>query len=413
MDPLTVLYLTYTFISFYFLMIYVLVYAQNKSEIMEVIEPDKERSLSIIIPCFNAEENIGKTIQAQLDSDYPGLKKIIVVDDCSTDNSASIIKKFTKRYKQVLYVKTPKNTGNAAGAKNYGSKFVKTELIGFSDDDSIPQKTAISKMVGFFNDAKVGAVTSRVLITGKKNFLTESQAIEYKIIAFTRKLLGFLESIYVTNGPLSIYRKTAFDEVNGFDEKNLTEDIEITWHFVAKGWKVQMAIPAIAYTHPPSKVKAWFKQRIRWNVGGLQTVAKYRKQFLNTGMLGLFIMPFFIFSWFLGITGLFFLTYRFSQYLIMKYLVTKYSIIADVPLITAKELTLNPSILFFFGMLLFALGLIYTLVGLVYSKEEGRFTGHKIRDIFIYSIFYLLMYPPLLIWSFYKYLRGYNKWGTK
>ena len=75
-----------------------------------------------------------------------------------------------------------------------------------------------------------------------------------------------------------------------------------------------------------------------------------------------------------------------------------------------NDITLNPSILFFFGMALFSLGLIYTITGLVYSKETGRFTGHKIRDIFIYSIFYLLMYPPLLMVSFYKYLRGYNKW---
>jgi len=413
MEFLTILYLSYTFISFYFLMIYILTYFQNKSQIYETIKPNKTESISIIIPCFNAEQSIAKTIQAHLNSDYPKLKKIIIVDDCSTDNSAKIIKELAKKHKQLMYVKTPKRTGNAAGAKNYGSKFVKTKLIGFSDDDSIPAKNATSKMVGFFNDEKVGAVTSRVLITGKKNFLTKSQAIEYKIIAFTRKLLGFLESIYVTNGPLSIYRKKAFDQVGGFDPKNLTEDIEITWHFVSKGWKVCMAIPSIVYTHPPTTIGTWFKQRIRWNVGGLQTVAKYRKQFLNTGMLGLFIMPFFMLSWILGITGLFFLAYRFTKFIMMKYLVTKYSIAANVAIITMNDIALNPSILFLFGMLLFALGLTYTVTALFYSKESGKIIGYKIRDIFIYSFFYLLAYPPLLIVSFYKYMRGYNKWGTK
>ncbi len=410
MEFLTILYLTYTFISFYFLMVYILTYIQNKQEIYETSEPDKELPLSIVIPCFNEEKSISKTIQAHLDSEYKGLKKIIIVDDCSTDNSASIIKEYAKNYGQVMYVKTPKNTGNAGGAKNYGSKFVKTPLIGYSDADSIPKKDAIPKMVGFFNDDKVGAVTSRVLVRGKQNFLTKSQAIEYKIIAFTRKLLGFLDSIYVTNGPLSIYRKEAFNQVKGFDVKNLTEDIEITWHFVSKGWKVHMAIPAIVYTYPPTTVKAWFHQRIRWNVGGIQTVAKYKKKLLECGMLGYFIMPYFVLSWFLGITGLFFLTYRFAQYVMMKYLIAKYSIIANVALITIDKTILNPSILFFFGMLLFALGLIYTIIALAYSRESGRVIGHKIRDIFIYSIFYLIMYPPLLIWSFYKYLRGYNKW---
>jgi biofilm PGA synthesis N-glycosyltransferase PgaC len=410
MEFLTILYLSYTFIAFYFLSLHILTYLQNKKHLYQTIEPNKERALSIVIPCFNEEKSIGQTIQSHLDSDYAGLKKIIVSDDCSTDNSPTIIKEFAKKYKQVMYVKTPKNTGNAAGAKNYGSKFVKTPLIGYSDADSIPNKNAISKMVGFFNDEEVGAVTSRVLVKGKQNFLTRSQAIEYKIIAFTRKLLGFLDSIYVTNGPLSIYRKKAFDQVKGFDAKNLTEDIEITWHFVSKGWKVHMAIPAIVYTFPPTTVKTWFHQRIRWNVGGIQTVAKYKKKILQCGMLGLFIMPYFIFSWILGLTGLFFLAYRFSQYIMVKYLVAKYSIAANVALISAESFSLNPSILFFFGMLLFTLGLTYSITALVYSKENGRFIGYRIRDIFIYSIFYLLMYPPLLIVAFYKYLRGYNKW---
>ena len=212
MEKLTILYLVYTFIAFYFLMIYILTYIQNRRRIHEIIEPDKIRSLSIIVPCFNEEETIGKNIETFLASDYKGLKKLIIVDDCSTDNSYKIIKKYAKKYARVIALQTPKNTGRASGAKNFGIKYVKTKLIGFSDADSLPNKNAISKMVGFFNDPEVGGVTSRVFVNNPKNYLTRIQSIEYKIIAFTRKLLGFLDSIYVTNGPLSIYRKKAFDQ---------------------------------------------------------------------------------------------------------------------------------------------------------------------------------------------------------
>jgi cellulose synthase/poly-beta-1,6-N-acetylglucosamine synthase-like glycosyltransferase len=409
MEFLTIVYLTYTFIAFYFLFIYILTYAQNRKQIYETIKPEKDYSLSIVVPCFNEEKSIGKTIESILESNYKGLKKLIIVDDCSNDNSYKIIKEYEKKYSKVIAVQTPKNTGNAAGAKNYGAKFVKTELIGFSDADSFPRKDAIGKMVGFFNDKKTGAVTSRVLVSNRKTRISKFQAIEYKIIAFTRKLLGFLDSIYVTNGPLSIYRKKAFEEVKGFDEDNLTEDIEITWHFVSKGWKVQMAIPAKAYTVVPENVKTWFNQRIRWNVGGLQTIAKYRKKFLQCGMLGIFIMPFFTLSWILGLTGLFFLAYRLFQYILTRFLVAKYSIAAKVALITVEDFSLNPSILFLFGMLLFVLGLAYTLTAIAYSKEKD-FPKHPLKDIFIYSIFYLLMYPPLLVWAFYKFIRGKNTW---
>jgi cellulose synthase/poly-beta-1,6-N-acetylglucosamine synthase-like glycosyltransferase len=409
MEWLTGLYLLYTFIAFYFLFIYVLIYFQNRKQIYEVIEPDKEYSLTIVVPCYNESESIGRNIESLLASDYNSLKKIIIVDDCSKDNSYEIIKQYARKYPRVMAVQTPKNTGCAAGAKNYGAKFVKTDLIGFSDGDSFPKPDAIDKMVGYFNDPDMGAVTSRVFVENRVNKLTKIQAIEYKIIAFTRKLLGFIEAIYVTNGPLSIYRKKAFDDVKGFDIKNLTEDIEITWHFVSRGWKVQMAIPARVYSVAPERVKDWFKQRVRWNVGGIQTVAKYKSQVLKCGMLGFFIMPFFVLSWFLGITGLFFLGYRVARYLIVKYLVASYSVSAHVAVLNMQDLSLNPSILFFFGILLFLVGIAYTFLALAYSQEK-EYGRTKLHDIFIYSIFYLLMYPPLLIYSFYRYLKGRNTW---
>jgi len=409
MEGLTAVYLGYTFVAFYFLFIYILTYVQNRDQIYETIKPKRDYSLSIVVPCYNEADSIGKNIEAFLKSDYKKLKKIIVVDDCSTDNSYEIIKQYAKKYPKVMALRTPKNTGRAAGSKNYGAKFVKTELIGFSDADSIPRKDAISKMVGFFNDPKMGAVTSRVLVLNRKRRLSKIQAVEYKVIAFTRKLLGFLDSIYVTNGPLSIYRKKAYDQVRGFDIKNMTEDIEITWHFVSKGWKVQIAIPAKVYTVVPTTIKGWFRQRIRWNIGGIQTILKYRRKFLQCGMLGIFIMPFFVLSWILGITGLFFLGYRLTKYLMMKFLVAKYSVVAQVALVSMKDFSLNPTILFFFGVVLFVLTMAYLFLALAYSREI-EFKRHSLCDIFIYPFFYLMVYPPLVLLSIYKYLRGYNTW---
>lgn len=406
--------MTYTFIAFYFLTLHILIYLQNKSQVYAAPKYTKVKDLSIILPCYNDGKNIGKFIENILKTDYPGLKKVIIVDDYSEDDSYEIIKKYARKYPKVEAYRVPEHTGRAAGPKNYGLKYANTELIGFSDDDSFPAPNAISKMVGFLEEEGVGGVTSRVFVKNPKtNFLTKSQSIEYKVMAFTRKLFEFIESIYVTNGPLSIYKKEVLDKTGGFDMKNLTEDIELTWNTVSKGYKVRMCIPAVVRSRVPETVGQWFRQRIRWNVGGIQTVAKYRKKFLQCGMLGLFIMPFFTLSWILGITGLFFLAYRFFNFILMKFLVAKYSVAANVALITTDSFTLNPSILFFFGMLLFSLGLTYTFTSLFYSRGQAKIIGHPIRDIFIYSIFYLIMYPPLLLTAFYKYARGYNEWGTR
>lgn len=408
-DVLTGIYLSYTFITFYFLFLLLLIYVQNKKYMYQCLEPEKEYSLGIVIPCFNAEKEIKKTIENLLKSTYNGLKKIVVVDDCSTDNSYKIMKDIAKKYPGVLAVQTPKNTGNAAGAKNYGSKFIDTELIGFTDDDSSPKSDAISKMIGFFNDSNVAAVTSKVLVLKRDKWIEKLQAIEYKIIAFTRKLLSFVDGVYVTNGPLSIYRKDVFDKIGGFDEKNLTEDIEITWHFVAEGYKVCMALCANVYTLVPDNFKDWFKQRIRWNVGGLQTVSKYKSTFLRKGMLGKFILPFFIFGWLIGMFGLIVLVYRIFTRLIFQYFSTSYSVQAQSAIVTFRDVSLTPNILIFFGIFTLFLSLTFTFIALVYSNEKD-FRRHSIFTIFFYMFFYLLIYPIILITSFYKYLRGYSKW---
>jgi len=369
----------------------------------------KELSLSIVIPCYNEGDTIQETIETLLASDYKKLDKIVVVDDCSKDNSYEIIKKLAKKYKKVIACQTPKNTGCAAGAKNYGAKFVDTEVIGFSDADSFPEKKAISSMIGFFSNPRIGAVTSRVLVQNRNTFLSRLQAIEYKVIAFTRKLLGFVGGIYVTNGPLSIYRKEAFDKVGGFDESNMTEDIEITWHIVKEGYLVKMALAAKVYTVVPETLKVWIRQRIRWNVGGLQTIVHYSKYWLKCGMLGTFILPFFTFSWLIAIFGLFILIYRVSRAMIVRYLATSYSVQAQTAILSMRDLNLSPNILVFFGVATLVMSLSFTGLALLYSKEQ-QFKRHGLIGVLIYMFIYLLLYPVVLVTSIYKYLRGYRSW---
>jgi len=411
MDVLTILYLIFTFLGFYYLSLFGLIFFQNRKQMFEWFEPGRIYDLSIVVPCYNAEKEIEETVTNLLKSDYKGLKKVIVVDDCSTDGSYKILKKLEKKYSRLLVVQTPKNFGHAAGAKNYGAKFVKTELIGFTDDDSRPLEDAISKMVGFFNDEKVGAVTSRVLVKNRGKFLARVQSIEYKIIAFTRKLFGFVDAIYVTNGPLSIYRKKIFEERDGFDEDNLTEDIEITWRFIHDGWKVHISLSSLVYTVVPQTFRTWLRQRLRWNMGGIQTLWKYKSTFFRKGMLGFFVLPYFVLAWILGIFGLFLLLYRFSRYLILQYLQATYSVEAQTAVLRFNDLNMNPSILFFFGIVLLSLGVLYNFAALGHSRKESKeFKKENLFNLVTYMFVYLLMYPIVLVSSAYKFITKNKSW---
>ena len=413
MDLLTIVYLMYSFVSIYFLIFYLLIFIPNRKDMHSSPKITKEYSLSMVICCYNEEDSIGKVIESLLNSSYNNIKKIVVVDDCSRDNSWKVIQEYAKRYEKVLAVQTPKNTGNAAGAKNYGAKFVDTELIGFTDADSYPEKDSISRIIGHFDDAKVGAVTSQVLAENRSKFLEKVQVIEYKMIVFMRKLLSFVDGVYVTPGPLAVYRKDAFDSVNGFDQKNLTEDIEITWHLVEKGYQIRMSANARVFTIVPSKINIWFRQRIRWNIGGMQTIYKYKKHFgtQKAGMLGLFILPFFIFNWLLGLFGISILAYRIARTIFIRYIATTLSIHSQVAVVTFNDISLTPSILVFFGIATIIMNLFLIGLALSYAKEEGK--KDRLFNIIFYMFFYLLAYPILLVVSFFKFLTGKTSWMTK
>jgi biofilm PGA synthesis N-glycosyltransferase PgaC len=121
----------------------------------------------------------------------------------------------------------------------------------------IPPPDTLLKMVDIEEDEKEPLRSKTV------NFMD-------KLGRWGRKVLDYIDSVYVTNGPFSVYRKKFVQQVGGFDPKNMTEDIEITWNLLSKGYKTKMSYSTTVYTIVPSEIKQWIKQRVRWNVGGIK-----------------------------------------------------------------------------------------------------------------------------------------------
>ncbi len=411
MEVVVTIYLLIMFVAIYILSLFSILTIKNHKKLYDAPKPDRDYSISIVIPCYNEGSTIINNLKALLSQNYLALKKIIVVDDSSTDNSFSIVKKFAKNHPKIKVVQTPKNTGNAAGAKNFGAKFIKTELIGFSDADSFPEKDAISKMVGFFNDQNMGAVTSFVPIRNRNaTYLTKIQSLEYMFIGFFRKLLDFVDAVYVTNGPLSIYRTTFFNNINGFDEKSMTEDIEITWHMISKDYATAMSLAARVSTDAPSKIKPWFRQRTRWGIGGLQTISKYKKFFFRKGLFGAFILPFVVVSIVLSIFTFLFSVYLISKSLITMALTTLKSTTYNAPIFNFADFSYHPSVLIFYLIILFITSMIFYHYILKKTKYEEKFSIKRFFNMLFYLIIYGTLYPIVWFKAIYRYIVGDYNW---
>ncbi|MDO8517109.1 MAG: glycosyltransferase [Nanoarchaeota archaeon] len=415
MKALSIIYLGYMFIALYMLFFFLILFLRNKKELLNYPVAEKNYSVSVLTPAYNEEDTIEDTINSVLASEYP-IKEMIVIDDGSKDKTIEIVKRLMKQYPN-LKLLAKENSGKADSI-NQGIKIAKGELIAIIDSDSYPDKDSIKKMVGFFNDTSVGAVTCSVLVKHRNILLEKLQVMEYATIAWTRKLLGYIDGIWATPGPLALYRKSILLDIGGFDRNNITEDIEITWHIISKGYKIEMCLPARVYSIAPKKLSYFIKQRIRWDIGGLQCINKYKSLFLKKGALGLFIIPFFTISIFLGLAGASIFFYLTLKNMLSSFFYTNYSLEAGTNLLALESLAITPTILNFFGIVLFVLGFLFTIFSLTFMKE-GQFKGFRnVFNLIFYSVVYLTIYPLILVIAIGKMIKYkiQNKkigWGTK
>lgn len=400
----------YIFVGLYMTSLLLLIYLRNKDR-MFYYPKGRLEAVSIIVPCYNEEQNIGKTIDSLVNLDYPRDKiEVIVVDDRSTDNSVAVARKYARKYTNVRVIVNKRHSGRAAEPTNIGIKAAKYNYVAVADSDSTPDRDALKKMIGFLQeDRSVGGVTCAVLARNPGNFMQRLQAIEYAVIAWSRKLLDFVDSVYVTPGPFALYRKKVLLEIGMFDTKNMTQDIEIVWRMLSYGYKARMCLAAKVYSETPSKFANWFRQRIRWNIGGQQCIWKYKSLFFRKGMLGAFVIPFFTFSMFLGLFGIGIFAYLLTRRILVSYIATKYALYADSSIMTLQDLTFSPSVLNFFGAALFFLGVGFTIFGLRTVKLQKAHWGNIFNFLF-YSLVYLTVQPLLLVVSLYKLLRRDYRW---
>ena len=170
-----------------------------------------------------------------------------------------------------------------------------------------------------------------------------------------------------------------------------------------------MCLATKTTTTVPNKIKAWYKQRRRWNIGGLQCISKYKKCFFKKGMLGFFILPFFVLQLFLGLVGLSIFFYLITTRIISNFLYTKYSVSIGTPLVTMNDLLITPNFLNYLGVVLFFMGVIFTL-GVLYILQDNILSKRNIFNLIFYFLFYLAIYPFIMINAIYHFFKGGAKW---
>ncbi len=234
------------------------------------------RKVSIIVPAYNEEMVIVKSIQSLMKQSYPYIE-IIVVDDGSSDQTYKLAQKleFDKGNRSLVVLK--KENGGKARALNFGMEHSKGDLIMVVDSDSKISDDAVELMVKYFDDEQIGAVAGSVFISNRVNTLTKLQALEYiEGLNMVRNGQAFFRLVSIIPGPIGMFRKSALKEVGGYDSDTFAEDADLTMKLIGKGYKIEFEADAVAYTEAPEDLLDLIKQRYRWTRGILQSLGKHK-----------------------------------------------------------------------------------------------------------------------------------------
>ena len=222
-----ILWIAY-FISLYFAVFWFLVLLENKPS-RKGKKLSKLPFVSIVIPAFNEEKKLRPTLESVLKLEYPKNKyEVIIINDGSKDNTVDQAKQLIKEYSDYdIKLLNQKNKGKGA-ALNHGLRKSKGEYFICLDADSYVSKDALKKILPHFTSDNIAAVLPLLKVNKPKSILQKMQWLEYIVNMFYKELMSKLDCVHVAPGPFSVYKKSIIEKVGGFDENNMTEDLEIS-----------------------------------------------------------------------------------------------------------------------------------------------------------------------------------------
>jgi cellulose synthase/poly-beta-1,6-N-acetylglucosamine synthase-like glycosyltransferase/peptidoglycan/xylan/chitin deacetylase (PgdA/CDA1 family)/spore germination protein YaaH len=254
--------------------------------------PGVNPRVAVLIPAYNEETVIKRTIRSVLNSDYTNLH-IIVIDDGSTDRTVEVAREAYQAEIAAgrVQVLTKPNGGKAA-ALNFALERLDEEIYVGIDADTVIAPDAISKLIPHFEDPSIGAVAGNAKVGNRVNLWTRWQALEYITSQnFERRALDLFNVVTVVPGAIGAWRLAPVKAAGGYPINTVAEDADLTMNLLEQGYKVVYEDRSLAFTEAPIDAKGLMRQRFRWSFGTLQAVWKHRAAFVRNKAMGYFALP--------------------------------------------------------------------------------------------------------------------------
>jgi peptidoglycan-N-acetylglucosamine deacetylase len=248
--------------------------------------------VAILIPAYNEEKVIVRTIRSVMMSTYKNMR-IVVVDDGSTDKTYDVAREaYPADLASGRLIVLTKPNGGKADALNFALEKIDEEIYVGIDADGVIAHDAIANLVPHFANPRIGAVAGNAKVGNRVNLWTRWQALEYITSQnFERRALDLFDVVMVVPGAIGAWRTSAVKDGHGYHSNTVAEDADLTMNLLEQGYCVIYEDQALAFTEAPVTADGLIRQRFRWSFGILQAIWKHRGAISKHRAMGLFALP--------------------------------------------------------------------------------------------------------------------------
>ncbi len=247
---------------------------------MDPAPPSPLPGLTVIVPAYNEAEHVADTIRSLRSQTVPP-QEIIVVDDCSTDGTGDVARRLG-----VTVLRPGANTGSKAAAQNLALPDVRTEFTMALDADTTLAPDGVEQLLTAFGDGTVAAACGFVIPRHVRSVWERGRYVEYLYaFGFSKPIQDYFGRPLISSGCFSAYRTQRLREIGGWSNRTMAEDVDLTWTFYQRGWKVRFVPEAVCYPIEPHNLEFMRKQLRRWSHGFVQNVRLHWRRILHLDYL--------------------------------------------------------------------------------------------------------------------------------
>ena len=236
-----------------------------------------EPVVCVQLPIYNERYVAERVLDAVCSMDWPRDRLEVQVLDDSDDDTADIIARRARHWRQsgadVAHVRRGSREGFKAGALTHGLALTQAPLIAIFDADFVPPRDFLRRMCGAFEDPRVGFAQARWGHLDERYSLftrLQAMAIDFHFLVeqSVRSTQGFFTNFTGTAG---IWRREAIEDSGGWSARTLTEDLDLSYRAQLRGWNAAYVEDLVVPEELPVSIHAYRRQQSRWATGSFQS----------------------------------------------------------------------------------------------------------------------------------------------